>query len=236
MIYDMRQIRGLRKMKYLTIAVALLACCSVSPLNAKIFAPGDDIWGIQVDGDIINVGVAGTAGGVNNWPGAEAPENAINGVGQKYLNFGKTNTGFITTPSAGSSIATSITLWTANDAQPRDPSGYQVWGTNVEIAGSGPFSLTDFAAISTGDITLPSSRNAGGDFPLLPENSLTVDFANTDVYASYLVVFPDVKDNPNANSMQIADVQLGGTIIPEPSAAALMLMGLAALGLVRRRK
>ena len=181
------------------------------------------------------MGVAGTAADTNNWPDAEAPEQAIDGVGQKYLNFGKTNTGFVVTPSAGSSVATSITLWTANDSEPRDPSGYQVWGTNVAIAGGGPFSLTDFTAISTGDITLPSSRNAGGDAPLLPENSLTVGFANSEFYSSYLIVFPDVKDNPNANSMQIAEVQLGGTIIPEPSTVTLLLMGLAALGLLCRR-
>ena len=221
-------------MKKLTCLAVLIACCSFSPLNAQIFSPGDEIWGIQVDGDSINVGVEGTADDVNNWPGGEPPASAIDGVGQKYLNFGKTNTGFLATPGLPS-IATSITLWTANDSEPRDPSGYQVWGTNVAIAGGGPFSLTDFTAISTGDLALPSSRNEGGDVPLLPENSQTVDFANGDIYSSYLIVFPDVKDNPNANSMQIAEVQLGGTIIPEPAAVALVCMGLAALGWVRRR-
>jgi hypothetical protein len=218
------------------IVAVVLACLSFSPLSAGILSPGDDIWGIQSDGNSINVGVVGTDGDTNNWPEGEVPEHAIDGVGQKYLNFGKTDTGFIVTPSAGSSVATSITLWTANDSEERDPSGYQVWGTNVAIAGAGPFSLTDFTAISTGDITLPSSRNDGGDAPLLPENSLTVDFANGDPYSSYLIVFPDVKDNANANSMQIAEVQLNYTAVPEPSAVALLLTGLAALGLLCRRR
>jgi hypothetical protein len=39
----------------------------------------------------------------NNWPVGEPPSAAIDGAGQKYLNFGKENTGFVVTPAAGTS-------------------------------------------------------------------------------------------------------------------------------------
>ncbi len=184
-------------------------------IAAELFAPGDPIWGIQVGGDSINVGAAGCCiTGTNTWPAAEGPEHAIDGLGQKYLNFAKTMTGFVTTPSAGPSIATSIELWTANDAEERDPSGYQLWGTRRAITGSGPFSLTQFTLISAADITLPSQRNTGGGVPATPggPGSLIVVFPNTEAFSSYLVVFPDVKNNPAANSMQIAEAQLYGVI------------------------
>jgi len=196
-------------------AAAISMACLAGTGAAKgdaIFSPGDDIRGIQVDGDAINVGAGGVAPGANNWPAFEGPEHAIDGVGQKYLNFGITNTGFLTTPSAGSSNATSLTVWTANDAEPRDPSSYEIWGTNDAITGDGPFSLSAFTLISAGDIALPSSRNVGGDAPLLRENSATINFVNAEFFTSYLIVFPDVKDKTAANSMQIGEAQLDGVI------------------------
>ena len=226
-------IRGNPHARLVAVAIPLLLLPAAALAQTPIFTPGDAIWGVQVDRNSINVGVAGFGGGLNNWPPNEAPEHAIDWVGQKYLNFGKTNTGFITTPSAGPSIAHSITMWTANDAEPRDPSGYQLWGTNINIVGGGPFSLGDFVLISANRITLPSTRNAGGAAPLDPINSLTVNFTNTVFYTSYLIVFPDVKDNLNANSMQIAEVQLDGEIVPAPATA--MLLGLA-LAAARRRR
>ncbi len=223
-------------MKKLTIVSVLLVCCCFTPLHAAIISPGDDIWGIQINGNNINVGAEGS--GANNWPGGEVPSHIIDGVGQKYLNFGETNTGFVVTPSAGSSIATSITLWTANDAAERDPATYAIWGTNTTIAGGGPFSLLDFTVISSGSLALPGSRNAGGSNALLLANSQTVGFVNTNAYTSYLVFFPTVKNSGSANSMQIAEVQLDGTIVPEPTTVTLLLVafGFGVLRPVRRRK
>lgn len=77
------------------------------------------------------IGVAGTAGDTNNWPANESPDHAIDGVGQKYLNFGREDSRFIVTPSSGSSVVTSLKFWTANDAEPRDPASYELWGTNA---------------------------------------------------------------------------------------------------------
>lgn len=198
-------------------------------------------------------GVAGFAGDTNNWPDGEAPERAIDGVGQKYLNFGKFDTGFAVTPASGASVATSITFWTANDAIERDPSGYQLWGSNEMLPdGATSVSLDVFSPISVGDLMLPDSRNGGGDTALDPANSVSISFDNDMSYSSYLVVFPDVKDAGAANSMQIAEVQIydaagagifapgdaiaGGQVVPEPGAG--LLAALASLGLlaVRRRR
>ena len=62
----------------------------------------------------------------------------------------------------------------------------------------------------------------------------TVSFDNSDAYSSYMLIFPDVKDAPAANSMQISEVQFQGEVVPEPSAFA--LAGLAGLGLLFRRR
>src|SRR5262249_57515534 len=75
-------------------------------------------------------GTVGTTPNVNNWPAAESPPNAIdNNTATKYLNFAKTNTGFIVTPSA-MSVLTSFQLFTANDSPERDPTTVSIEGTN----------------------------------------------------------------------------------------------------------
>ncbi len=200
----------------------------------------------------INVGVEGCCDSdVNQWPGGETPSAVIDGAGQKYLNFGKVNTGFVVTPSAGS-VATSMTLWAANDAIERDPSSYQLFGTNSAISGPS-FQSTEFTLISSGALALPDTRNNGGVDPLLAANSTSVSFSNSNSYSTYMILFPTVKDEALENSMQIAEVQLfdagatgifapGDTIlgvqavstVPEPSTGVLSL--LAATALLRRRR
>lgn len=217
------------------VAAALAMACAGTAQAASIFAPGDTIFGGANDGVNFVVGVAGTAATVNNWPAGEPPSAAIDGVGQKYLNFAELNTGILTTPSfngGGGSIVTSMTLWAANDAVERDPASYEVYGTNAVIGGTGPFAMSTFSLISSGELALPASRNAGGAAILDPVNSQTVTFANSSSYTSYLVLFPTVKTPASANSMQIAEIQLDG-VVPEPATA-----GLAALsaGLLLRRR
>lgn len=207
------------------------------------------------------VGDAGTVQPANNWPAGEAPNFAIDGVGQKYLNFGKFNTGFAITPAGGASTATSMTLWTANDAYGRDPASYELWGSNAEApadfgapGSSLPVSL--FEPISVGELMLPGTtdtefRNLGGDAALLAENSYTVDFTNDKAYSSYLVVFPTIKVETQ-NSMQIAEVQLfdaagagifspndgivGGQVVPEPASGLLAAFALLGCLCVRKRR
>lgn len=203
---------------------------------ATIFASGDSIVGGQLNGANFEIGVIGTAQpNVNNWPAGELPDFTIDGVGQKYLNFGEENTGIVVTPAAGSSIATSIKLWTANDAEERDPASYSVYGTNIALGAGPSYAVADFALISTGDLALPASRNLGGASALDDANSQTVGFANADAYTSYMIVFPTLKDAGAANSMQIAEIQLDGTIVPEPGSASLLALGLGVFFFRRKR-
>jgi hypothetical protein len=170
----------------------------------------------QITETVVRVGMAGT--GPNTWPANESPEFAINGAGQKYLNFGKENTGFIVVPSLGSTIAQEITFWTANDAVERDPASFQLYGTNEMIdvfaAPGTDFPLADFTEIFSGNLALPASRNGGGGTALDPANSQTVSFTNSTAYTSYLVLFPTVKTAGTANSMQIAEVALNASTTP----------------------
>jgi autotransporter-associated beta strand protein len=187
---------------------------SASAWADAIFAPGNQILGGQKDAGntVFSIGVAGFAGGVNNWPDAESPDHAIDGVAQKYLNFGITNTGFLVNPSfngGNGSVISSMQLWTANDAEPRDPSTYEIWGTNTALDfGLSTFNMSDFTLVTSGNLALPSGRGGTGTTPLNNTNSQTVTFTNTTGYKEYLVIFPTVKGA--ANSMQIGEVQLFG--------------------------
>ena len=205
--------------------------------GAAIFAPGDAVVGGAVVGSDFVAGVAGTAADTNNWPANESPNHAIDGVGQKYLNFKDVNSGVLITPSfngGGGSIVTGMTLWAANDAVERDPASYELYGTNAAI-GAGPYPLAGFTLISSGALALPASRNAGGGAALDINNSQTVAFGNSSSYSSYLVLFPTVKNAGAANSMQIAEIQLDG-VVPEPATAGLAALSLGAFAMRRCRK
>ena len=207
-----------------TVAALVILACSTWTGVAQaslIFAPGDFILGGASDGTNFVVGQAGFTESANNWPNAEGPEHMIDGVGQKYLNFAGDEPGMaagaLVTPSGGSSIAQSITFWTANDAVGRDPASFALYGTNNAITAASPGDsvlLSAFDLISSGNIALPDTRNAGGTAALQSANSLTVGLANLDPYTSYLLLFPTIKDASTANSMQIAEVQLDTDAIP----------------------
>src|SRR5688500_2021897 len=112
-------------MKILLAALCTFTIALSSQLEAQVFSPTDAVWGGEVVGDQFVVGTAGTTANTNNWPAGESPDHAIDGVGQKYLNFGREGTGILVTPASGSSVVDKIKFWAANDAEPRDPASFE---------------------------------------------------------------------------------------------------------------
>lgn len=123
------------------------------------------------------------------------------GLQTKYLNFGKNNSGVIVTPAAGPKVVTSLQVTTANDFPERDPTTFQIYGTNDTITSTEHSQGTaeNWILIASGDLALPEERFTDGS---------PVSFANANSYKSYKVVFTAVKDDPLANGMQISGLQL----------------------------
>ena len=217
------------KMRYSCAALAVVFCASQSfAALMDITRPGDAIQ--LVSGFNQNDDAAGDP------PGAEGVENAINDIGQKYLNFLDLSSGFSVTPSQGADAAVvGLRLYTANDQAPRDPASYQLFGSNDSIDGP-------WEAISSGALALPDGRNDGGDTVMIPPAGnmdafhQEVSFDNELSYSHYSLVFPTLKDANDANSMQIAEVELLAEVVPEPASASLILAGLLGIcGMIRRR-
>jgi hypothetical protein len=151
-----------------------------------------------------------------NSPVNEPVSNAIDQTTSKYLNFGDTNSaapfigpiGFVVTPSIGSdaagTIVTALRIYTANDHPERDPANYTIEGSNDGA---------NFTMIASGSLALPNGRNGGGlSLDPLAQAVQEVRFANNIPYKSYRVIFPDARDNATANSIQVAEVELIGTV------------------------
>jgi len=201
------------------LAVITSAAASLTGLTSAdlLLSPADQIIGGILNDTNFVEGTVSTTGGGNNWPGAEPPEELIDGSygggGAKYLNFFELNTGVIITPASGATVVNRMTFWTANDAEPRDPSSYELYGTNTAIVKGGPgttYKKSEFTLISEGTLELPSERAATptpiGEAPFSTGPLQTVDFANTKSYTSYMLIFPTVKDAASANSMQVSEV------------------------------
>ena len=188
--------------------------------STPILAPANDIRAID------------NPGSDSMYPTTERPLEAIDGLmtsGSKYLNFAREGTGLIVTPGQGPSIVTSFQIWTANDVTARDPSAYQIYGTNDPItsADNSDGSAENWTLITSGTLTLPDLRNVAGD---------EIFFANGTAWRSYKIIFTDNKGpDTGANSIQFAELIFNGTIVPEPSLGA-GLLGATAIALAKRRR
>jgi hypothetical protein len=158
------------------------------PQLADVTAPGDTIQGVPNDGD---------------WPGHEAPPNAIDDdTGTKYLHFkgGSMATGFQVEPAKGPTVVTGLTLTTANDDYGRDPTSFELSGSNESI--DGPYEL-----IASGDVVDFAQEAL---WPRFTTNATAITFDNAVAYKYYQVTFPGVTRPNNDGLMQIAEVELLG--------------------------
>jgi F5/8 type C domain-containing protein len=159
--------------------------------SPDITRAGDIVVGVPNDGD---------------WPAGETPDLVIDDdSATKFLHFkGATEpTGIQVTPLAGASIVTGVTFTTANDAAERDPATFELYGSNDSI--DGPYTL-----IASGDIVDFTGETA---WPRFTKNETAISFANDVAYAHYQVLFT-VRDPASANSMQVAEIELIGTVAP----------------------
>ncbi|NLZ05070.1 MAG: hypothetical protein GXY19_07845 [Phycisphaerae bacterium] len=162
----------------------------VTPTATDVTTSGDPVVGVPDDGD---------------WPAAETPDLAIDdNVNTKFLHFkGETEpTGIRVTPSVGATVVTGLTLTTANDAVERDPVAFELYGSNDGI--DGPYTL-----IAGGDV--PDFAQADA-WPRFTRNATPIVIENDVAYAHYQLLFTAVRDPGSANSMQIAEIELLGTV------------------------
>jgi len=151
------------------------------------------------------------SGWQSRYPAAEAPAKVIDGnPATKYLNFGKTKSGFIVTPALGASILDSFQITTANDAVERDPVVWMIYGTNDVIASvdNSDGKAEAWTLICGGTLALPAERLTAGPVYVVANQA--------EAYTSYKMVFETVKDAAKANSMQIAEVQFFGAPFVPP--------------------
>lgn len=212
-------------------SLMVTAATRVAVAQSDVTSPADAVVGVQaIAGGDSAIGMVGTTAATNNWPGAETPNlafdnNSANPGATKYLNFAKTGTGVVVTPAAPS-IVTGLKLYAANDAPERDPFTYTLEGTNA----ANPTALgTLWSLISSGDTGLQTDP---GRFVAGP----AISFTNVADYTSYRLLFPTVRDSATANSMQIGEIELLGSIVPEPATIGLLGSGLLGCGLLRRRR
>lgn len=164
--------------------------------------------GGQLSGGTFTFGSIGSNNPGTNWLANEGPDQAIDDrLDTKYLLFRNTGAGLIVSPQAGPARVNRLRFWTANDFAERDPLTYQIYGFGTAVtARSGTLNVaTNGTLLGSGTLTLPATRNAGPH---------TVTFTNSTPYASYLVVFPTVKNSPSTTMMQIAEVQFGYNGVP----------------------
>lgn len=180
----------------ITSSVAVLTI--ISPLQ-DITQPGDAIVAYQPNG--------------GSSPGGEPVANAINNNTTKYLNFGKNGAtqpfvgpvGFIVSPATGRTIVTGMRFYAANDATERDPAEYSIEGSND--GGS------TWTMLSSGPLSLPTARNAAAlDLAPLTQSMQQVLFANSLPFATYRVVFANVRNNAVSLAMQIGEVEILGVV------------------------
>jgi hypothetical protein len=185
------------------------------------------------------IAIGEQTGSVSSYPGNEAPPNALDGdSGTKYLNFANRNSGLIVSRADGRpTVVTGLTFTTANDAPGRDPLVFDLYGTNDSVT-SADNSLGDqenWSLVGSGSTGLEDFFDMGDGNERRGETGAAQPVANSTAYRAYRLVFPTLRGGEGEGIMQVADVLFDGTVVPEPTALGLLLLGLVGQGFRRKR-
>jgi hypothetical protein len=136
----------------------------------------------------------------SNSPGSEGVANAIDNQQTKYLNFDSRTpnnppSGFVVTPSIGSSTVIGMSILTANDAPERDPKDVRLEGSNDDTITS--YNSGTWEQIA--QVTFPATTNR-----FLRQE---VYFPNPKSYKHYRWISLSTQ-TPNGCCMQVAEVEL----------------------------
>jgi hypothetical protein len=171
-----------------------------APINAiQLVAPsgGPQVVDVTMPDDPV-----GVTSPTSRSPDGERVQNAIdNNILTKFLDFNDSDTnppftgsvGLTVRTSGGASVVTGLALTSANDAPERDPASFTLEGSNNGAT---------FTLIAEGLVPVFSRRYFRQE----------IEFSNTAAYEIYRLTFPTVANAAMANSMQISEVELLGTI------------------------
>ncbi|MFT4639675.1 MAG: hypothetical protein ACI8T1_003000, partial [Verrucomicrobiales bacterium] len=190
----------------------ILALCGLLSLQTLTHAQSD----VTQPGDPL------IASSDNN-PGSEGVANAIDGQPTKYLNFDTVGTdgvpsGFVVSPAVGLTLVTGVSLQSANDAVERDPKWIRIEGSNDEAptweAGAWQIIYENEAIVPWEEVFPDDNRFQIQKF----------SFENDKPFLHYRWTTVEVQ-GAGANSMQIAEVELLGGVLPgdvtQPSDASI---------------
>lgn len=197
---------------FVSITFLLASVSAPNASAATLLSPGHAIIGVAASpgGATSAIAVEGFTDGANNYPGGESPDLAIDGDGgTKYLNFAKTNTGFIVTIPNGLTTVTGFQFIAGNDSPERDP------GT-VTLEGAGAADPSTAAAGATWTLLYSGASGLAAD-PGRSTGGSVIAFANSAGFNTYRVLVTTVRDASTANSMQIGEVHFFGPDTTPPT-------------------
>src|SRR5438094_3841456 len=178
--------------------LGLLACLLLAVASSTAYAQTD----VTQPGDPI---IASSS----NSPGSEGVANAIDNTQAKYLNRDSANdaksSGFVVTPSIGSTLVTGMTIESANDAPDRDPKTVILEGSNdgtIADFNSGTWELVvGITNITPWTTVFPGGNNVDR------YQTQTFYFPNQRAYKHYRWTVLETQ-GPSTCCMQIAEVDL----------------------------
>jgi hypothetical protein len=199
--------------------LTILTSTAVSPLQAGdlpgiqglILQPGDQISDFNNYFDGVNERYESPPPQFNMVV-ADVEDDSLS----QYVNLGADGTtnpfvgpvGFVVTPKAGITVVDGLRIFTASRYPQDDPADYLLEGSSN--------GGTTYTAISGGSLALPTARNAAaGPINITNEALQEINFVNTNTYGTYRFTFTNTVDPAASNGVQVAEIQLLGSLAPE---------------------